>query len=127
MHRCLVVFIGSSLFLPPAFSRQIKLICGTDRERRKEELHLHRQAELARRAARTQANGAQSPSRRAVARDIGNVVVLEDADGVTAQRNPFNLDLQTLTFTPSAPFGARYKFQLAGDPYDSGAAFHGTV
>src|SRR5690348_18501586 len=34
-------------------------ICGTNPERRKEELHLHRQAELARRAARMQSAGAQ--------------------------------------------------------------------
>lgn len=125
MHRPFVILIASLLFLSSAFSKQIKLICGTDRERRKEELHLHRQAELARRTAGVQANDAQSSSRRAAARDIGNVVVLEDADGVVAQRNPFNLDLQTLTFTPSAPASARYKFQLAGDPYDSAAPSHG--
>ncbi|MCU1275801.1 MAG: hypothetical protein JWO48_3232 [Bryobacterales bacterium] len=127
MHRRLVIVIGSLFFLTPAFSKQIKVICGTDRERRKEELHLHRQAELARRAARMQANGAPSSPRPAAASDIGNVVVLEDSDGVVAQRNPFNLDLQTLTFTPSAPVSARYKFQLAGDRYDSAAASHGTV
>jgi uncharacterized protein (TIGR03437 family) len=127
MHRRLFLLLGGLLFLFPAFSKQLKLICGTDRERRKEELHLHRQAELARRMAGVQAIGARSSSGRAAIRDIGNVAVLEDADGVVAQRNPFNLDLQTLTFTPSAPAAARYKFQMAGDPYDSAAALHGTV
>jgi len=127
MHRRVGILIGGLLFLSPAFSRQIKVICGTDRERRKEELHLHRQAELARRMAGVQTNGGQSSSRPAVARDIGNVVVMEDSDGVIARRNPFNLDLQTLTFTPLAPNSAQYKFQLTGDPYDSAAASHGTV
>ena len=127
MHRRVGILIGGLLFLSPAFSRQIKVICGTDRERRNEELHLHRQAKLARRMAGVQTNGPQSSSRPAVARDIGNVVVMEDSDGVMARRNPFNLDLQTLTFTPSAPNSAQYSFQLAGASYDSAAASHGTI
>ena len=89
-------------------------------------MHLHRQAELARRAARTQAVAAGAPSRSA-ARDIGNIVVLDDSDGVVARRNPFNLDQQTLTFTPLAPAATSYKFQVSGASYDAAAAAFPTV
>ena len=95
MPRLLVVLAGILLLIQAGIARQIVEICGTNPERRKEELYLHRQAELARRAARMQSAGAQSGTPRAASHDVGNIVVLEDSDGVVSRRNPFNLNVVT--------------------------------
>jgi uncharacterized protein (TIGR03437 family) len=125
MPRCLTVFLSALLLAQSGVARQIKVICGTSPERRKEELHLHRQAVLARRAAQLQANGTQGGAQQSTGRDIGNVAIIEDSDGVVAKRNPFNLDLKTLTFTPTTSQAAAYKFRLTSDPYDASAASAG--
>ncbi|PYT26242.1 MAG: hypothetical protein DMG58_22775 [Acidobacteria bacterium] len=122
MPRRFAVFLSVLLLVQSGLARQIKVICGTNPERRKEELHLHRQAVLARRAAQLQANGAQGGAQRSTGRDIGNVAIIEDSDGVVAKRNPFDLDLKTLTFTPTTSKATAYKFRLTGDPYDASAA-----
>ena len=127
MLRCLAVFLSALLVVQSGVARQIKVICGTSPERRKEELHLHRQAELARLGAQLQANGTQGGAQRSTGRDIGNVAIIEDSDGVVAKRNPFNLDLNTLTFTPTTPKATTYKFGLTGDPYDASAASAGRL
>ena len=64
MPRLLVVLAGILLLVQAGIARQIVEICGTNPERRKEELYLHRQAVLARRAARMQSAGAQSGTPR---------------------------------------------------------------
>lgn len=125
MPRCFAVSFSALLLVQSGFARQIKVICGTGPERRKEELHLHRQAVLARRAAQLQANGAKGGTQRSTGRDIGNVAIIEDSDGVVSRRNPFNLDLSTLTFTPTTSKASAYKFRLTGDPYDASAASAG--
>src|SRR5690242_3549543 len=127
MHRCFALFSCCLLFLGSGVARQVKVICGTDREHSKVELFLHRQAELARQVARLQATTARAPSPTSASSDVGNIAILEDSDGVVAQRNPFDLDQQTLTFTPTAPAAARYKFQVSGASYDAGAAGSGTL
>ena len=127
MFRRLALPASILLLVHSGGARQIVEICGTNPERRKEELHLHHQAELARRAARMQSVGAQSGTPRAAARDFGNIVVLEDADGVVARRNPFDLDQQTLTFTAAMPAAAAYDFQVAAGSYDEATALAGAV
>jgi uncharacterized protein (TIGR03437 family) len=127
MSRRLAVLASVLLIVRTGVARQIVEICGTNPERRKEELHLHRQAELARRAARMQSAGGQSGTPRAAARDIGNIVVLEDADGVVARRNPFNLDQKTLTFTTAMPVAAAYQFQVSAGSYDEATALAGAA
>src|SRR5882762_5743903 len=126
MRRFITVIACLLIVLQFATARQIKTICGTNPERWKVELFLHRQAERARRAAQLQSTGSPT-SRPSTARDIGNIAVLEDGDGIVARRNPFDLDQKTLTFSPAAPLGASYKFQVAGDPYDSAAASSGVA
>jgi len=125
MFRSLAVLLSTLLLVQSGRARQIKVICGTSPERRKEELHLHRQAVLARRASLLQANGTDGGAQRSTGRDIGNVAIIEDSGGVVARRNPFNLDLKTLTFTPTSSTASAYKFQLTDDPYDAGAASEG--
>ncbi len=126
MSRRLAILLSTLVLVQSGTARQIKVICGTNPERRKEEMHLHRQAVLARRAAQLLSAGAQAAPRSA-ARDIGNVAIMEDSDGVVAKRNPFNLDQRTLTFTPTSTAATAYKFQLAGAPYDASAASVGSL
>ena len=127
MSRPLVISAGILLLVQAGIARQIVEICGTNPERRKEELYLHRQAELARRAARMLSAGAPSGAPRAAAHDVGSIVVLEDSDGVVSRRNPFNLDQQTLTFTAAIPAAAAYQFQVSAGSYDEATALAGTV
>jgi hypothetical protein len=124
MSRRFAILACGLLVLQSGVARQIKVICGTSRERWKEEHHLHRQAVRARRA-QLQSNGAPAATVRTLSRDIGNVAILEDTDGVVARRNPFDLDQLTLTFLPADSAASAYTFQLSGDSYDAAAASKG--
>jgi uncharacterized protein (TIGR03437 family) len=59
-------------------------------------------------------------------RDIGNIAIIEDADGVVERLNQFNLDSNTVTFTPAAAGAAHYRYAVAAEGYDSGAAAQGS-
>ena len=117
--RLVTVFF---LLLSPAFPRQDTGNCGTRPERWREELHLHRHA----RGARTQSLSEAAAPAIATNRDIGNIAILEDSDGVVARRNEFNLDHRTLTFLPTTSSATRYTFQVGSDSYDAVAASSGT-
>jgi hypothetical protein len=67
----------------------------------------------------------QSGDGHPAARDIGEIVILPDDGGIIARRNPFDLDHQTLTFTPAAPLNAAYVFQVTVGTYDAAAAAAG--
>jgi uncharacterized protein (TIGR03437 family) len=81
-------------------------------------MFLHRQA--ARRHARVRplAGGAG-------VRDAGNIVVMEDRDGVAARRNEFNLEQRSLSFVPTAAGATRYRYQVGEPTYDDAAAQSG--
>jgi uncharacterized protein (TIGR03437 family) len=106
------VLIGTAL---PAWSRLDPPGCGTTRETPAERLFFHRQA--LRRAPRARVSGPGSRSR-----DIGNIAILDDAGGIVARQNDFNLDGETLAFTLWA--GA-YRYALSPGGYDSAAASSG--
>jgi uncharacterized protein (TIGR03437 family) len=93
--------------------------CGTSRETPAQTLFLHRQAQRAR-AARIRPQAAAAPSGN---RDIGNIAIIEDTDGVVEFQNQFNLDNNSLTFTPSAV--ARYTYSVESQGYDGAAAANG--
>jgi hypothetical protein len=118
-----VLFVLVSLCLTETgYPRQDWVVCGTNRERGREEIHLHRQsvrsrAKLGLRTLET------APA--AAGKDIGNIAVLEDSGGVVARRNTFNLALRTVTFRPSAANAARYRFETSGSTYDPDAAGRG--
>jgi uncharacterized protein (TIGR03437 family) len=95
--------------------------CGTTRDTAAERLFLHSQAVRAR-AGRPQPRAAATTGDR----DIGNIAIIEDTGGVVEKLNQFDLDGSTLTFTPSAPAAARYKYAVSGSSYDSSAATQGT-
>ena len=85
----------------PALARHGGPWCGTTAETHNETLFLHRQALRARSAGL----GLRPLTTPPVSgnRDIGNIAIIEDSDGVVVRQNQFNLDLKTLQFTPTAP------------------------
>jgi uncharacterized protein (TIGR03437 family) len=115
--------LGLILFLcaGPLCARHDLLDCGTTRDTAAERLFLHRQVVRAR-AARPQPREATTTGDR----DIGNIAIIEDTGGVVEKLNQFDLDRSTLTFTPSAPGAARYKYAVSGASYDASAATQGT-
>lgn len=111
---CLVILASA-----PILARQNAVLCGTNPEHWKEERFLHHQAMKSRRLARVKADATP------VAHDVGNIAVIEDSDGVVARRNDFNLDHQTLTFTPTTPDTTSYEFRVTADSFDRDAAAAG--
>src|ERR1700674_3059915 len=123
MRYWLIVFLAAL----PVWARHDAAGCGTTRENSNEELFLHRQA-LRARASRLLA---LAPPPSSGNRDIGNIAIIEGAGGVVERLNQFNLDGDTLTFTPSGfapsmPGAGRYRYAVAALGYDAGAAAQGT-
>jgi len=109
----------------PVEARQLHGVCGTTREKLAEQLHLHRLSEKQRRQYLPSRTGAAAAP-RAAARDLGEIAVLDDSDGVVARLNEFNLDRKTLVFTAPAARTTRYRFSLLEESYDAGAASSGS-
>src|ERR1019366_9083057 len=84
----------------------------------------HRQAVRAR-AARFRPLAAVSAT-ASTNRDIGNVAIIENRDGVVETFNQFDLDDATLTFTVAAGGTPRYRYAYSGLGYDSSAADQGS-
>ncbi len=103
----------------PVVARHSTSVCGASREGSSETLFLHRQSVRARSRLRPLA---ATPSFASANRDIGNIAIVEDTDGVVARQNQFNLDLKTLQFIPTAPNAARYRFAVADGGFDLAAA-----
>jgi uncharacterized protein (TIGR03437 family) len=97
------------------YARHVTDGCGTTRETPAERRFFHRQA--LRRAARPRA-AAPAPSNR----DIGNIAIVDDSNGVVARQNDFNLDGETLGFTPQ---GGAYRYAVSNGGYDAAAASSG--
>ncbi len=103
----------------PLFARLDGTLCGTHPERPAQEMFLHRQsARLKRTSARLSTPALARP-------DSGDIAIVEDADGVVARRNPFNLNQKTLQFSPSNKEATRYKFTVGDQTYDDAAAANG--
>jgi uncharacterized protein (TIGR03437 family) len=111
----------------PVWARHDAAGCGTTRENSNEALFLHRQAVRAR-TSRPRPFAAPAAAAAAASgnRDIGNIAIVEDADGVVERLNQFNLDSNTVTFTPSAATAAHYRYTVAAQGYDSNAAAQGS-
>ena len=106
----------------PVSARHDVSACGTTRETPNESLFLHRQAVRARAARLLSPMAASVAAPSSANRDIGNIAVIEDAGGVVERLNQFNLDNNTLTFTPAAPNAGQYRYSVAAQGYDSAAA-----
>src|SRR4051794_39827666 len=79
--------------------RHLDRSCGTYNNNWQEQLHLHRQSQAAQPRTKLSAGGKQAVK---LVPDLGNIAHLEDADGVIARRNLFNLNQKTIRFVPSA-------------------------
>lgn len=101
--------------------------CGTERGNWREELHLHRMAERARRAGQLTVRGHAVPERGALSQDYGEIAVLDDAGGVIARRNPFDLNAKALEFQPTDAQAQRYHFQVGTAVFDQRASDEGDV
>ncbi len=112
-----VLFLTASL----AFPRRDIQLCGSYPARGAEELALHRRAAPMRMAKQSAARLAASPAR--AQRDIGNIAILEDADGVVERRNPFNLAGRSVRFTRDS---GSYRFASSAGGYDASIAQAGT-
>ena len=118
MRRFWVVSLLAASFCVAVWARHSIAVCGTNRETTNETLFLHRQSVRTRlrplAAAPISAN-----------RDIGNIAIIEDTDGVVARQNEFNLDLKTLAFIPAA-VASHYSYAVSDGGYDAAAASAGT-
>jgi len=99
----------------PLLAHHSTEVCGTTQETPNERIFLHRQSLRSRGPAQPRAAVSGN-------RDIGNIAIIEDTDGVVARQNQFNLDGNTLRFTPSGP---HYSFAVAPQGYDASAASNG--
>jgi uncharacterized protein (TIGR03437 family) len=96
-------------------------VCGTTPETPLQTLFLHRQAQRAR-ALRVHPLDLAPISGN---RDIGNIAVMEDANGAVERQNQFNLDNNSLTFTPAVN-ATLYQYSVAAQGYDTDAAANGS-
>jgi hypothetical protein len=112
-----------AVIAPPVAARLDTGSCGTTGATPAEVMFLHRQAERARAARRRPLAAAAAISAN---RDIGNVAVIEDSDGVVEKLNQFNLAAATLTFTPASGGSARYRYGYSALGYDATAAAQGS-
>src|SRR5262245_1802917 len=112
-------------------ARQEKLTCGTHALKPQEELELHRQSQRvalqrSRKLSVLRAAGEREVGGVSVRPDVGNLAILDDADGVVARRNPFNLNRTTIRFVPVGST-ERYKFEREPDTYDATLAESGSL
>ncbi len=111
--------------LAAVWARRIDLGgCGTSRETPVERQFFHRQALRQRARAAPLALSAQAATTGD--RDIGNVAIIEDTNGVVSSLDPFNLGGMTLAFAPSSSAATDYQYSLAVQVYDSAAASGGS-
>jgi len=118
------------LLATPGWPREDVVLCGAHRDRWHAELQLHRKAQQrrdSRGAGVRLQSAAEDGSRRPATTISGDLVLMEDADGVVSKRNSFDLDSQTVTFLPAAPDASRYTFSTSGASFDNGTAQAGTL
>ena len=104
--------------------RQLERSCGTYTNNWREELDLHRRSQAAQPRVALKAGGAKQAVK--LLPDIGNIAHLDDADGIIARRNVFNLNGLTIRFVPS-PGSKSYRYETAAGVYDNAAAASGNA
>ncbi|MCS6952415.1 MAG: hypothetical protein RMK57_06835 [Bryobacterales bacterium] len=120
--RSFRVGLLAAVLLAQALPRQIPTVCGTHREKGREQIFLHRVSERSRLRGTGQLLQAQPRPRAQV---VGHIAVLEDAGDIVLRPNPFNLGDRTLSFQPGDTSATRYRFQVGANTYDAGAASSG--
>ena len=125
MRRLAFICVLCAATTAPVLAHHDTGSCGTTSTTPAEVLFRHRQAERARAARlRPMAATALAPSTN---RDVGNVAVIENTDGVVDALNQFDLDNATLTFTAVAGGTPQYRYAYSGLGYDAGAATAGSL
>jgi hypothetical protein len=119
MRRVGPLSVMFACVVAPVWARHDVSGCGTTRETANETLFLHRRAVRARLLRPTAAAADAAPPAN---RDIGNIAVIEDAGGVVERLNQFNLDNNTLTFTPIRRGGGALRQYPGYRHRDRGAA-----
>jgi len=109
----------------PVGARHLTADCGTSATTPAEVRFLHRQAQR-KRTARLGPMAA-APAIASTNRDIGNVAVIENAEGEVETINQFDLDNATVTFTPNASAAPLYRYAYSGLGYDASAATAGSL
>ena len=123
MLRLGIVCLALAVSASPLAARHETAGCGTSDTTPAEVLFLHRQAQRARAARMRPLAAAPVASTN---RDIGNVAIIEDSDGVVEKLNQFDLNGATLAFTPVAGGAPRYRYAYSGLGYDGSAAAQGS-
>ena len=116
------LFVLILSFVAPVSARHEATLCGTTAETGREQVFLHSQSMRARAGLMPRAAAALPANR-----DAGNIAIIEDADGVVARQNQFNLDLKTVLFTPVNASVASYRYSVSDGGYDAGAAAQGSA
>ncbi len=99
--------------------------CGTYTSRTQQEAFLHWRSTVQRARGRLQGQ-AQAAAALPIARldrDVGDIAVIDSSGGVVAERNFFNLDSRTVSFTQG---DGGYTPALGDDSFDGTAALAGT-
>src|ERR1039458_8021024 len=123
MRRLGLVCLVFAVTAAPVWARHGTAGCGTPASPRAGLLFLHRKAERGR-AARLKPMAAAAASTN---RDIGNLAIIENRDGVVETLNQFDLDHATLTFTPVSGGTPGYRYAYSGPGYDGSAATQGSL
>ena len=100
-------------------ARQEQRSCASHADKWREELQLHQQSNTGLRSKQAMGRTALS-----LHDDVGQIARLDDADGVVARRNPFNLNGKTVRFLPT-PDSGKYHVETAAASYDGAAADSG--
>ena len=107
-------FPTAVLFIVSAWPKTIPSVCGSSPTTHLEMADLHEKSQRRLRAAGI-TKSATSLNRSAT-RDVGDIVIMDDSDGVVARRNPFTLSDRKVTFTPASAEAKSYRFSTtAGD------------
>ncbi len=126
-----VVFLAAAAIIANSLSAaEVARTCGAHRDRLQAEVQLHRKAQQ-KRAGRGGGVGplsaGASDQRRPATSVAGDLILMEDGDGVVSRRNDFDLDNQTVSFAPASSAAESYRFSVSGGGYDANAALAGTL
>ncbi|HYI93475.1 MAG TPA: hypothetical protein VEX68_08020 [Bryobacteraceae bacterium] len=104
-------------------ARQEQRSCASHADKWREELQLHQQAQAG--LLKVKASLTAKSAVRLLP-DQGNIAHLGDSDGVVARRNPYNLNVKTIRFLPSADTRS-YRYEVGDLSYDADAAANGAL
>lgn len=127
MRSHLALLVGLLVAAPAAVARQDVAVCGSYADRLREEVYLHFQSEALRARNRGGIRPYATQPVHAATQDEGNIVLMEDSEGVVSKRNEFDLDTRTVSFVPSGPLAGAYRYTLSEGGYDGAAAGTGSL